>query len=115
MEIRFTCHVSFDVRFPQRLQWDMKLHESLSEPEIQVFFIPSDKVGHIQINRDIFVFNLTSNNDSGLESTVTLMLDSNSSSSFINLGAVIVVQCSQGNISGSAQHAVLQLVYDGKN
>ena len=115
-EITLTCHVSFDVSFPQHLQWNITVPESrVSQSDIVTVFIPSDPVGHILMNEDIFVFNLTSNNQSGLESTVMLLLGGNSSSSLITFGSVIIiVQCSQGNVSGSVQHAVLQLINDGK-
>ena len=90
--------------FPHRLQWRVRFKDTLSEPNVTQSYIPSDSVGLIQRNREIFVFTLTSNNSSGLVSTMTVD---------VNLGTLIndaTVSCSQG--AESYQQAVLH-VHDG--
>ena len=101
----FSCRVEFDTTAPNRLMWNIHFQNSVTEPDIFAVFIPSDPVGHIQINRDIFVFNLTTNDFSGLESTMTvnaIMPDT-----LTNLNGARV-SCSQQN--RSHQYAVINVL-----
>ena len=90
-EVVFVCQVTYNTSdSPRRLMWRIHFKEALSEPNVTQSYILSDSVGLTQRNREIFVFTLTSNNSSGLVSTMTVD---------VNLGSLIndtTVSCSQG-------------------
>ena len=95
-ELMFTCQVTFDMASPGRLQWRVEFNNTLNEHYVTQNFISSDTIGQIQVNRDIFYFNLTSSSSSGLNSTMVINVTSANNRQSIN-GAI--VSCSLGNDS----------------
>ena len=103
-QLLFTCQVTFDMASPSRLQWRVEFNNTLNEHDVTQNFISSDTIGQIQVNRDIFYFNLTSSSSSGLNSTMVINVTSATHRQLIN-GAN--VSCSQGNVS---QHQVITIL-----
>ena len=73
-----------------------RVNSSFLEHGVTQNFISSDTIGQIQVNRDIFYFNLTSSSSSGLNSTMVINMTSATHKQLIN-GAI--VSCSLGNVS----------------
>ena len=80
----------------RRLQWRVEFNDTLNELDVTQNFISSDTIGQIQVNQDIFYFNLTSSSSSGLNSTMVINVTSGTHKQLIN-GAI--VSCSLGNVS----------------
>ena len=94
-KVMFTCQVTFDIEsLKSRLQWRVEFNGSQNKHVITQNFISSDTIGQIQVNQDIFYFNLTSSSSSGLNSTMVINVTSAADRQLIN-GAI--VSCSQGN------------------
>ena len=95
-ELMFSCQVTFDMASPSRLQWRVEFNNTLNEHDVTQNFISSDTIGQIQVNRDIFYFNLTSSSSSGLNSTMVINVTSATHKQLID-GAI--VSCSLRNDS----------------
>ena len=106
----FSCQVTFDMASPGRLQWRVEFNNTLNEHDITQNFISSDTIGQIQVNRDIFYFNLTSISSSGLNSTMMINVTSATHRQLINCANV---SCSLGNDSQHCQIVVSNLISTG--